>query len=345
MFDKVQNNERILTEENATRLEKYFSGLRYIPKSIREINLKNPNRKDFAGLVALYAIKNPDKDLTVRGLARFAGFENVGGLNKFYSLYKTENVPIFKGSKIGTLLKDVGFLDSNLFDAVKMGLEIGSKDITKQIRIPDETDENVAWLAGMLTISSYDKSFARYKDKIYESKKAYVLSFREDDRELAELEFSPMMEILFNYKPQYFEMKFNGLEVRERVFDATEKVYTISPRAIVSYFRDIIEIEPEQEKRKIPFEDKKMINAFLGGVIDRCGLLENSRIRLSIPKKYVSLANDIKECLKTNPSERKWDYMFHISSENSYSRTIGKFGLHHPKWYFPEIEKLLSQRV
>lgn len=342
---RVEYNSRPLLEENVGRLEKYFPGLRGIPRSIEEINLKNPTRKDLVGLVALYALENPDGDITGGKLSKFAGLQDPRMLNnlinRVYGLYRKETIPDVMGSTIGTLLLDAGFLDSNLFEKIS-GIEIGYKDITKQIRIPSEIDETVAWLAGMITISNYIETFDAEKRPV---RKSYDVSFRGDDKDLVDLEFMPLIENLFNYSP-YTEKPRIVTRHELKEFDVETHLVSITPRSVVSYFRDVVGIRPEQENRGIPFENETLTKAFIGGVIDRCGYyyktVSGINCVIGIPSKYPKLAEDMSKYLGRKKTEGINNYTIYFANKCSLPRKIEEMGLRNPKWYMPRIERVLS---
>lgn len=333
ILGRMEGNERLLLEKNADELEKYFHKLEGLPESLEEINLKNPSKEDLIGLVVLYALKNPDIDITRNKLARFAGLDDQRKLNHLINkLYKEEIFPNYKGSTIGKLLKDSGFLDSNIHDVIgQFDIEIECKDLTKQIRIP-KIDERIAWLSGMMSISAYREYFFK------KSKKLYELSFRKDDRNLIDLEFLPTIEEYFNYFPPIKKSKRKrNIGLREFYQEGFE--VCIGSRSIVSYFRNEIGINPKQEERGIPFEDEELRKLFIGGVVDRSSCLRYRKpnypeITIRISYKYPKLANEIGEYLGRKVTNRKdGGYSIYFAFGKTIPEKIEEFGLRNPKWY------------
>lgn len=346
LLKRVEYNGRELLERNADELKKYFPELKNLPKSLEEINLSNPTKKDLASLVVLYALKNPDEDMTGNKLAEFAGFSDsrqlYGLINK---LYEGEIVPDFKGSTIGTLLKDAGFLDSNIFEVAGRKIEIGRKDVTGQIRIPTQVDKNVAWLSGIVTISSYSEGFEEKNSKKYATEKIYSFSFKRDDKIFVELEVVPLIEDLFNYSPQ-IDKKREKLIRRGKQFYAEQYTIQIAPRSIVSYFRNTIGIHPNQKDRKIIFEDdEELMKAFVGGIVDRCGsyALEKGdypRLDVYISLKYPKLANGLEKYLGRKLRKRTQCYTIRFAAGDNILKKFEEFRLRNPKWYLPELDKM-----
>ncbi len=340
---KNTHNERQILEENLDQIEKYFHKLKGIPESLGEINLRKPAKKDLVGLCALYALKNPDDYITGSKLYKFAGLSDQRILNRLidgvYGLDKKSIVPDFKGSKTGILLKDAGFMDSNLFYVAGKNIEIGRQDITRQIRLPYETDENVAWLSGVISVSNYFKTFLKSKDKEILGSEGYGMSFHQDDKDFTELEFEPVFNDVFNYVPHaYYELKHAKIGRKE--FDAATFQYQIQMKSIVSFLKNEIGIAPKQEERGIVFEDKELKKAFVGGVIDRCGYYTyKNTIELHIPLKYPRLAEEVASFFGRNINRQKW-FEIYFAGGSVIPEKIEEFGLRHPKWFLPEIEKL-----
>lgn len=369
-FSRVEYNERILLEENLDAFEKYFPGLKGMPESMSEIRLNPMTRRDWAGLVALYASES-DESPTANKLAEFSGLEDIGRLQyrlkRAYGPYIeripevqgakggklryriknsygpfVEMEPEFKGAEIGRFLKDVGQSDTNLFAFAGRGIDIGSADVVKGIWLPAEIDERLAWLAGMASISSYSEGKTYKGGEVANSYKRFIMSFQRGDKDLIELEFLPIFEELFNYSPSV-EFAEGPVKIKSRNFDSKRYAARISPKSIVSYLKDYLGICPKQEERTILFEDESLRKAFIGGVIDRTGYYSYRRkkpfIELGIPLKYPRIAEELAEFFNRKFDDSGEAYRLQLFVGKELPEKIEEFCLRDPKWYLPFFPK------
>jgi hypothetical protein len=237
-------------------------------------------------------------------------------------------------------LHDAGFLDSNLFSVAGREIEIGFQDVTKQIRIPTRINEDLAWLAGMVSISSWLECELSKNGRTYPSQKSYCLSFQRRDKNILWLEFMPLFEDFFNYSPIVDKKKCIAM----RGCNTESYSVGINPRSIVSYFKDVVGIHPKQEERLIPFTDDRLRKAFIGGIIDRCGRETPVSISLIVPSKYPRLATELAEHFARKKTPLPNGFHLHFVGEHARQEKIEEYGLRHPKWFLPAIEEIANQK-
>ena len=214
MIIEYQMKEREMLEKALSRLRE-LGGIEAvlgekITLSWRDQHLppEELKRKLILGIYQ-YIASNPDGDLKTHKLARFLGLADPRQLTTLIRVAFPDRIPPLPrripGSIINILRGEAGADNSYIEEVIEkyQGLKIGTRDITKDIRIPPRIDREVARSTGWISTAPYIENYSEYVTKnglkrAYIRGQYYELSFKRRDLPFIELEFIPFFEEYFN---------------------------------------------------------------------------------------------------------------------------------------------------
>jgi len=312
-----------------------------IPPETLGQNLRaDPTRKNLARLVNSY-LENHEI-IRVKDLFEFAGFGNNKDLyESFRRILGFEGKPRFKGQILGSVLNEIGATDSNIIEAMNIYPELtpGAVSIQRDMSIP-EINDDVAWLAGILS----DANFPLGHNKTHN----YIrLPFDHRRVNITQDQIKPLADRLFNYESKIrIRKKRQGIGFRT---DFEDNCLNIDSNTIVSYFLDVIGIDPKKENRDLSFNsyiNDDLRKKLIGGIIDwystEVELAEDKRgkelrfyptVELWFPKDQKNLADAIAVELgykKARVVDSK--YYVHLGTGYALLERINKYKPRSPKF-------------
>jgi len=205
-----------------------------------------------------YIMSNPNGGLTTYRLSRFFGIGDDRELTRLIRIAFSDHVPPsprMPGSVINILRREVGMDNSYIEEVIDKypGLKIGRRDIVKDIRIPPRIDGEVArsagWISTALFMEYGYKCMTKNGSKRCTRGQAYQLSFKRRDLPFIELEFTLFFEEYFNYT-LHVETYIHERHGRKISYISGR----ISHTAVVSFYRNVLEIHDKKEERAILFD-------------------------------------------------------------------------------------------
>lgn len=333
-----EQNERMLMHlrPHLSNLQDFLK--RKIVFSQSDINLGTYNLREKLVSAMIQYLVNTNDTAKLKGMTRYFGVKSSKILsNLIAKIYPRYSTPEYPGSLINRLRRDAG-VDSSYLEEVALqhNLEIGHKDITMDIRVPDEIDENQTRALGWLSTAHYNKSFVNYKGRKILHSENIGISFKMRDTPFVWYEFMPFFEAYHNYSPSIWFEK--GKEFHGKISKGIS--IKIAGKSIISYYKNIGIVPNLQDRRILNHVNK---NVFKAGLFDIWGGVRNKRGRpefsIFLHSKFSTLVKQLQDEFgkgykhtknRTNPG-----YEIYLAYGDALLDFIDKYPIANPKLLYP----------